>query len=339
MRILFLGTAGSISSRDNRMSSVAFHLDSGEILIFDTGEDVQRAFNEMKLKFNKPLIIFITHMHGDHVIGLPGLLFRMDLLNRTEDVHIFGPEGIFFYLYSQRLTIGLNPRFTLHVHELDIDTNTLRDYPPLHRELDAPGLNPSITKRSITGGVILKRNRYHILALKADHSLNQCYSYVYCEEPRYGKFNPERAMELGVPKGYLWGKLQKGNPVTLKGGRIIEPRKDGILGEERRGRTVIISGDTAPTKEIEEFVKKNEVDILIHESTFLHELEALARDKKHSTVRQAAMIAAAGKVDRLVLTHFSARYLDELGFKLIEDEAKEVFKNSIIAQDKLILEL
>ena len=334
-----MGTAASISSSKCRLPAIAIQLkQSGEIIVFDTGEDIQRAFIEAKLKINKPMVIFITHMHGDHVIGLPGLLFRLNLSNRNRDIEIFGPRGLFFYLLAHRFTVGLITNYTIHVKEIDLENGELIFYPPINRDFSIEKLESSISRKKFDDVSGIKNTRnYTVKVMQAEHSAGQNFSFILEEQDPPGKFNPERAEELGVPKGYLWNRLQKGNVVVLDDGRSIDPVKSGILGESRKGRILVISGDTMPTKTIRDYLKAHEVTLLIHEATFLDDLNELAKEKKHSTAKDAALLAKEGNVKKLILTHFSARYLDALD--KLEDEAREYFENTIVATDNLVIEL
>ncbi|KAA0007655.1 MAG: ribonuclease Z, partial [Thermoplasmata archaeon] len=144
--------------------------------------------------------------------------------------------------------------------------------------------------------------------------------------------NKKKALELGIPEGPLFGRLQRGESIKLKDGRVITP--DMVLGPPRPGRKVVYTGDTKPCNKVVEFARN--ADLLIHDATFLSDLENVAIEYGHSTARQAAEIAKEANVDKLVLTHISPRYMDE---RLIEKEAKEIFKNSIVARDFLKLEV
>lgn len=331
MRVIFLGTAASISNATSRLPAIALHLDTGEILLFDTGEDVQRAFEEAGLKINKRLTVLITHMHGDHVIGLPGLLFRLNLLNRTLPVEILGPRGLFFYLLAHRVCVGLQPRFKIIVKEISIEEGCVREYPPLDPGFTLEGLEEQIIVKPINDSIIKSTPHYHIKVLVADHTARQNFSFIYHEAPYPGKFDPARAVALNVPRGHLWGKLQQGKRVTLKNGQEIDPIRDGITGPLRPGRVIVISGDTRPTSALATFVHDTEVDLLIHEATYMDEFQEMANEKKHSTVGEACTMAREGRVKTLALTHFSSRHADEL--ERLEAAAREMFGNVIVARD------
>lgn len=337
MRLVFLGTAASTSTAKARLQSLLLQNDDGELILFDTGEDVQRAFEEAKIKLNKPLSICITHMHGDHVIGLPGLLFRLGSFNRSREVEVFGPRGLFLYLLAHRLTVGLVTSYPIKVTEIDLQAKTLVQYPALDEKFSLDDLENRLVKREMKDNKIKACSNYTIEALEADHTTRQSFSFVFKEAPHPGKFNPDRADALGVPKGPLWGKLQLGRVITLKDGRVIDPVKEGIVGPERRGRVVVLSGDTRPTEAIKRCLKENHVDLLVHEATYTDDLQGMAVERKHTTVEEACGLAKEGNVAKLALTHFSIRYLDDL--KSIEDVAKSHFDGAIVARDNLVIDL
>jgi ribonuclease Z len=337
LRLVFLGTAASTSTAKARLQSIIVQHDDGELILFDAGEDVQRAFEDAKIKMNKPLSVFITHMHGDHVIGLPGLLFRLGSFNRSKEVEIFGPRGLFFYLLAHRLTVGVVTSYAIHVTEIDLAANTMIKYPALDGDFTLENIETRIVKTEINDRIIKKANEFTIEALEADHTTQQSFSFVFKELPLPGKFYPDKAIALKIPRGHLWGKMQEGQVITLKDGRVIDPVKEGIVGPPRRGRVIVLSGDTRPTEAIAKCMKENQVDLLVHEATYTDELKELAVDRKHTTIEEACKLAKEGNVLKLALTHFSIRYLDDL--KGIEDVAKIYFEGAIIARDNLAIDL
>jgi ribonuclease Z len=326
-----------MSTMKARLQSIIYQLDDGSLLLFDTGEDVQRAFEEAKIKINKPLTIFITHMHGDHVIGLPGLLFRLGLLNRTKDVEIFGPRGMFFYLLAHRMTVGLITEYKIHVREIDLADNSMTVYPPMDVNFTLEGLDTKIKKIDFKDGIIKETRNHSIIVLNAEHTTIQSFSYIYKEQPKPGKFDPERAIALKIPRGHLWGKMQEGQTVTLKDGRTIDPYAESIVGTPRDGRIILLSGDTRPSQAISEFIKSNRVNLLIHEATYTDDFQEMAQEKKHSTVGEACAVAREGNVEKLALTHFSIRYLEDM--EKVESEAKTQFNDVVIAHDNLSIDL
>jgi len=199
------------------------------------------------------------------------------------------------------------------------------------------GMEEKIQKINFTNGVIQETKMHSIIVLKAEHTTIQSFSYIYKEQPKPGKFDPERAIALKIPRGHLWGKMQEGQVVTLKDGRSIDPYEESIVGAPREGRIIVLSGDTRPSQEIANFLQLNKVILLIHEATYTDEYQEMALERKHSTIGEACTVAREGNVDMLALTHFSIRYFDDMqGF---ESEAKEQFPNVIIAHDNLSVEL
>jgi ribonuclease Z len=238
--------------------------------------------------------IFITHFHGDHFLGLPGLIQTMQLNDREKPLLIYGPKGI-KQLVRNILNLGyFNPIFKIKIFELN-DKDKL-DF-----------------------------NDYYIKTIKVKHGVP---TLAYCleEKLRPGKFNKKKALEIGIPEGPLFRKIQNGEKIKLDDGRIIKP--DEILGPPRKGRKIVISGDTKPIKKMISFAKF--ADILIHDSTFDSNLEDIAEEYGHSTAFQSAEIAKNAQVKKLYMTHISPRYLD---YKILEEDGRKIFKNSYVAKD------
>ncbi len=293
LRIIFLGTGGSWPTVKRNVSSIAVKRGS-EIILFDCGEGTQRQFQQSNLSYMQISKIFITHFHGDHFLGLPGLIQTMQLNDRDKPLHLYGPKGM-EELTHQLLTLGyFRPSYRIIGHEM-------------------------------TDGEEIKFDGYNITALKMNHNVPTL-AYRLSEDQRAGKFNKPKALKMGIPEGPLFSKLQKGHTITLPTGEKITP--DMILGPSRKGRTIVISGDTKPTEKIIGFSK--EADILIHESTFDSKLEEIAQEYGHTTAAQAAEIAKKAHVEKLFLTHISPRYLD---FHIIEEEARSVFSHSYVPRD------
>jgi len=293
LSIIFLGTGGSWPTVKRNVTSIAVKRGS-EVLLFDCGEGTQRQFQKSKLSYMQISKIFITHFHGDHFLGIPGLIQTMQLNDRDKPLHIYGPKGM-VKLTNQLLSLGyFKPNYEIIVHEVD-------------------------------EGSILDFDEYVICAIRVKHGIP---SLAYCidEKMRPGKFDKPKALKLGIPEGPLFSKLQKGKTITLDDGRKIKP--DVVLGPPRKGRKIVISGDTKPVDEMINFAK--DADILIHEATFDSELEDVAGEYGHTTAAQAAEIAKKAKVGKLFLTHISPRYLDH---RILENEANKMFKNSFIPKD------
>jgi ribonuclease Z len=238
--------------------------------------------------------IFITHFHGDHFLGLPGLIQTMQLNDREKPLHLYGPKGM-EKLMDQLLHLGyFRPGFEIVAHEL------------------------------ITGDEVTF-DEYSIHAQEVTHNIPTL-AYCLLEHQRPGVFNKPKALQLGIPEGPLFSKLQHGQTITLANGKKITPGM--ILGAPRKGRKIVISGDTTPCDDMIDFSK--DADVLIHEATFDSELKDIAKDYGHTTAAQAAKIAKKAKVDQLLLVHLSPRYLD---YKILENEAKKIFPQCIIPRD------
>ncbi|MGF3554843.1 MAG: ribonuclease Z [Thermoplasmatota archaeon] len=293
LNILFLGTGGSWPTIKRNVTSIAIKRGS-EIILFDCGEGTQRQFQKSKLSYMQILKIFITHFHGDHFLGLPGLIQTMQLNDREIPLHIFGPKGM-IKLTNQLLSLGyFKPNYEIVSHELN-------------------------------GNDEIDFGEYYIKTLNAKHGVPTL-SYCLEEKMRPGKFNKPEALKLGVPEGPLFSKLQHGQTIILKNGKKITPSM--VLGPPRKGRKIVISGDTQPIEKMIDFAKN--ADILIHDATFDSELKEVSGEYGHSTAFQAAEIAKKADVEKLFLVHISPRYLDK---KVLEDEARTVFKNSFVPND------
>jgi len=293
LSIIFLGTGGSWPSVKRNVTSIAVKRAS-EVILFDCGEGTQRQFQKSRLSYMQISKIFITHFHGDHFLGLPGLIQTMQLNDRDIPLHIYGPKGM-SKLLDQLLSLGyFKPNYSVISHEID-------------------------------EGDILKFEGYCIHVIRVNHGVPSL-AYSLVEDKRPGKFDKPKALDLGVPEGPLFSRLQKGETVTLKNGKKITPRM--VLGPTRKGRKIVFSGDTTPLDKMVDFAC--DADVLIHEATFDSELADVAGDYGHTTAAQAAEIAKKAKVERLFLTHISPRYIDN---KKIMSDAKEVFKNSFAPKD------
>jgi ribonuclease Z len=322
LEIVFLGTSAAVPSRQRNLPSIAL-LYNGEQLLFDAGEDVQRRFEDAGLKFNAPLSIFITHMHGDHVIGLPGLLFHFTLISRMEDVRIWGPPGLFAYLYMHRIVSGLRAPFLHDVFEIHLEENMLYRY-------DFQGtVNTQPEKIPITRNIIHETNLYIIRALSVCHSVPTT-GFRFQEKPLPGRFNPEIASELKIPQGNLWKKMQLGKTIIYNG-KSYNPQELGIVGPKRQGKIIAYTGDTKYCKNLKKLAK--DADVLICEATFGTELKDLAEEKSHMTANQAATLAKKSQVSQLILTHISTRYANEHDLSELLKEARSIFPNSLIAYD------
>ncbi len=293
LSIIFLGTGGSWPTVKRNVSSVAVKRGS-EIILFDCGEGTQRQFQQSNLSYMQISKIFITHFHGDHFLGLPGLIQTMQLNDRDKPLHLYGPKGM-GELTGRLLSLGyFRPNYKIIAHD-------------------------------VVDGQEIEFEEYSISAVKVNHNI-PALSYCLREHPRPGRFNKSKALKLGIPEGPLFSKLQKGQTIILPDGTKITP--DLILGPSRKGRKIVISGDTKPCEQMISFSQN--ADVLIHEATFDSKLQDVAMGYGHTTASQAAEIAKKANVEKLFLIHISPRYLD---FHILEDEARSVFAHSYVPRD------
>jgi ribonuclease Z len=300
LKVVFLGTAGSVPTTKRSLPSIVVHR-KGEKIMFDCGEGVQRQMIRTKTGFHAKMKIFVSHMHGDHVLGLPGLLQTMALLDRQKKLDIYGPPGMKGFLEGIRETVQFVLTFPTEIHEI---------------------LKP---------GVVCDEQEYFVQAAWANHVIPSL-AYAFVEKPRPGKFYPEKAKKLGVPEGPLWSELQHGHRIRLSDGRVV--KAEHVMGPERSGRKIVYTGDTRPFREFAKFAFGAE--LLIHDATLDDELAQRAKEDGHSTPQQAARNAKKAKVKQLVLTHISARYGDT---NVLLKQAKKIFKNTRVAEDFMKIEI
>ena len=298
MKLVFLGTSAAQPTERRSLSCICLERD-GEILMFDAGESAQISYMKSGLGWNKKMKIFVTHLHGDHCVGILGLLQTMSMQNRTETLEIFGPNGIEEFIAANIKVLNFGLSFPVLINIINEEK-------------------------------IIDDEKFTIHTCKANHSIT-AFSYLIEEKDKPGRFNVEKAKGLGIPEGELWNKLQNGNEINYNG-TIIKPEQ--VLGEKRPGKKIGISGDTMPTKNLEKFF--GGCDYLVFDSTFLDEEKQRAQDTCHSTAKQAATLGKNAKVKNLILTHFSARYKDEIGHL---NEAKEIHDSVVTAKDLLEIEI
>ncbi len=300
MKIIFLGTAGSIPTLSRGLSAIVLKRKNEQIM-FDCGEGTQRQILKTKTGFHKKMKILISHLHGDHVLGLPGLLQTMALMNRQKKIEIYGPSGIKQFMECSKEILKFGLTFPVDLIEI------------------------------FDSGIVCDEKEYYIEAIKSSHSETSL-SYGFVEKPRPGKFFPEKARKMEVPEGKFWSRLQKGKNIELSDGRII--KSVDVTGPLRKGRKLIYSGDTRPFKNFKKFAC--DADLIIHESTFDDTLIEKALIDGHSTPSQAAEEAKKANAKKLILTHISARYPDS---NILCKQAQKIFENTIIAEDFMELEL
>ncbi|MFK9093185.1 ribonuclease Z [Bacillus salipaludis] len=298
MDIFFLGTGAGMPAKLRNVTSIALKLleERGAIWLFDAGEATQHQILHTSIKPRRIEKIFITHLHGDHIYGLPGLLSSRSFQGGESEVTVYGPNGIKEFI---QVSISLS--------------QTYLKYP--------------LKVIEINEGVIFEDEQFTVEARLLEHGIAS-YGYRIVEKDRPGTLLADKLKEEGVQPGPIFRKIKNGETVTLEDGRVIEP--DEFLGPIQKGRIVTILGDTRYCENA--LVLAKNADLLVHEATFAKGEEKMAFDYFHSTTHQAADIALRSGSKQLCLTHISSRY-DRNNWRELVDEAKEVFPNTEIAED------
>ena len=294
----FLGTSSAAPTKRRGLPAVAIQKE-GNVILLDCGEGVQRQVLSQGIGLNKETSILVTHLHGDHVTGLLGLLQTMSMAQRKKPLKIVGPMR-------------------------------LQKWLEVTADLLQMGLTFPVEFSRAKPGTVLRMGDFKVRAAKALHSV-EAYSYLVEEKNRPGIFFPEKARALGVPEGRMWSMLQKGRRVHVNG-RTVSPSE--VTGPPRLGRKIGYSGDTRPSPRLLSFFSG--CDLLIFDSTFHGKDRDKAIERKHSTCLEAAEIARAACVRRLALTHFSARYTS---VGSLVKQARSVFPQTIAAKDGLKVEV
>lgn len=299
MRVTMLGTSAAVPTVERGVPALMVQRES-EHLLFDCGEGTQRQMMRYGGGFSFDHLFF-SHYHADHTLGLPGLLRTLGLQGRVDPLHLYGPQGAEKQL-GALVALGVErEKFPVLIHSL------------------APG-----DQVEMPGFMVRTASARHKGASLA---------YALIEPPRLGRFDPDRARALGVPEGPLWGRMHRGESVTLADGRVVAPID--LVGPTRPGRKLVYSGDTAPCAGVTELAEG--ADLLIHEATFGEDERARARETLHSTARSAAITARDAGARKLLLTHISARYSREAPELLAE--AGAIFPETCVARDGMVLEV
>ncbi len=287
-------------TRSRNVSSIALKLlQRAEFWLFDCGEGTQHQILRSDIKISQITRIFVTHMHGDHIYGLMGLLASCGLAGNPSRIDIYGPPKLDEYLkacgrYSQ----------------------TFFSYP--------------VKVHTVTPGLIVEDDDYSVSCDALTHRV-PAFGYRVAEKNKPGRFNVELANELGIPSGPLYGKLKRGETVTLPDGRSVNGKE--LCGETQIGRKFVYCTDTIYCDNAVKLA--HDADVLVHEATFSHQDAEMAYQRLHSTSTMAAQVALSAGVQKLIMTHFSPRYAP--GNTLVLDdlmaEAKAIFPHTLMAHD------
>lgn len=304
MELQFLGTGAGVPAKHRNVSSIALKLldERNAVWLFDCGEGTQLQILKSNIRPRKIEKIFITHLHGDHIFGLPGLLSSRSFQGGNEKLEIYGPAGIAEFV-----------RTALKVSQTR--------------------LSYELTFIEIKEGVVFSDKQFTVTCKKLDHGIAS-FGYRIVEADHEGELQVDKLAALNIPSGPIYGQIKRGESVTLSDGRVINGKD--FVGERKSGRIVTILGDTRKTPNSVSLAEN--ADILVHESTFNKDEEKMAKAYYHSTSQQAAQVALEAHVEKLILTHISARYLTGDIIHL-ENEAKEIFPKTKIVKDMEIVEI
>jgi len=306
MELTMLGTAAGrpMEGRNVTAAALAMPPRRGTFWLFDCGEGTQHQMLRAGLKLGKLERIFVTHLHGDHIFGLPGLLGSRSSMGCEEPLTVHGPHGIRHWLETTFGVTESHIHYKLEIHEIGGDE-----------------------------GVVYEDGEFTVKAAPLNHRI-ACYGYRIEERPRPGKLDAAKLAELGVPQGPLYARLKRGEDVTLPDGRVI--RAADVTGPPIPGRVIAILGDTTPCEAAVRLAEG--ADLVVHEATFEASLSGKAAEYGHSTTAEAARTARDAHAARLLLTHYSGRYRDE-DLPRLEAEAREIFPTSAAARDLLTVHL
>ena len=284
IRLTFLGTSAAAPTLSRNLPAIALKR-AGDLMLFDCGEGTQRQMMRYGTGFDVR-DVFFTHLHADHYLGIIGFVRTLWMAERADPMRLYCPRTAARTL-EQAISLGFQDgrRFPVEIHELD-------------------------------DGDVVRRDGYEIRAFRVDHRI-PALGYALVEPNRPGRFDPERARALAIPPGPLFGRLQRGEAITLMDGRRIAPEE--VVGPPRKGRKIVVSGDTLPCRST--IRAAEDADLLIHEATFGDDDLERARATFHSTAAQAALVAREARVRRLILTHFSNRYAIDPGLLLRQARA------------------
>ncbi len=311
MQVTFLGTSSGVPTRSRNVSAVALRLPQrAELWLFDCGEGTQHQFLRSPLRVSQLRRIFITHMHGDHVFGLPGLLASLGLAGHCDGVDLYGPDPLEDFLEGALRTSSTRLSYPIRVH--------------------------SVREAARSGAPLFEDGELVVRTAPLTHRV-PAFAYRVEQKPRPGRFDVEQARALGIPPGPLYAELKAGRSVTLEDGRVVPGSR--LCGPDRPGVSVVYCTDTLFSETAVGLSKG--ADLLIHEATFSHGEAELAFQRQHSTSTMAAQTALAAGVKQLALTHLSPRYVtgNAVTAEDLLQEARAIFPETLLARDFLTLTL
>ncbi|MGB7925259.1 MAG: ribonuclease Z [Pyrinomonadaceae bacterium] len=306
MRITFLGTSAGVPTRARNVSCVALRLTQrGEVWLFDCGEGTQHQLLRSDLKLSQITRIFITHLHGDHLFGLVGLLASAGMAGHARSIDVYGPPGI--EEYAREVTRLSETHFSYRSEAHTVDA-----------------------------GVVFEDDEFTVTAQPLKHRI-QTFGYRVEERDRPGEFDVAKAVATGIAPGPLYGRLKRGERVRLEDGRELDGRE--FCGPTISGRRIAYCTDTIYCRSAVELAR--DADLLIHEATFAGTEEELAQRSLHSTSLMAARVAQEAGAKQLMLTHISPRYVtgNPIEPQDLLGEARSIFPNTEMAHDFLTVEV
>jgi len=298
--IYFLGTGAGVPAKTRNVSSIALQLleERRSVWLFDCGEATQHQILHTSIKPRKIENIFITHLHGDHIFGLPGLLGSRSFQGGESPLTIYGPPGIKEFIETSLRLSSTHLKYDLHIKELKED------------------------------GIIFNDDTFQVVAKRLEHGILS-FGYRIIEKDLPGTLLVEKLKQLQIPPGPIYKQLKEGKMVTLDNGKTL--KGEDFLGPKKKGRIITIIGDTRFCQASMELAAN--ADLLIHESTFAKDEEDLAYEYYHSTTSQAAQVAKKANAKKLLLTHISSRYQGESDEQKLLTEARKIFKETYLAKD------
>ena len=306
MEITFLGTSAGVPTRARNVSSVALRLPQrAEVWLFDCGEGTQHQLQRTPLRISQISRVFITHLHGDHLFGLMGLLATCGMAGQAQEIHLYGPDG-------------------------------LQEYVRVCSQVSRTTLSETLKIHTVEPGLVHSDENFKVICQPLKHRIPS-FGYRVTEGDRPGRFDVEKARVLGIPPGPLYGRLKNGESIELADGRVVHGRD--LNSPALHGRSVVYCTDTIYCQSAVSLAEG--ADALIHEATFAEQDEHLAVQSMHSTTTMAARVANEARVRQLLLTHFSPRYTQES--QITQDDlltqARALFPHTLMARDFLTFEV